>query len=189
MGTDEEFRTSLRADSFGSVIVLTWLWKNEWNVSGLESLVGFNIYRAEIRGDFDFTTPHERILDFATTWIEMEVAGDEYYYMVIPVNGLGEEGSSTLAVGVRRVIYGSGYSDFALYLKPLDNMTVSGYLDELNLKGNDAMGAIFYFDVQTQQWVPHPSFIPAGIADPQFKLGEGNLIFLPRPKGYTFIGR
>lgn len=189
IGADEEFRGSLRAEEDGNDIILTWDWKDEWNVSVAESLGGFNIYRTESRGGFDFSKPYANLTGYQLTWADENAAGDEHYYMVIPVNENDREGSSTLAIGVKRVAYGKEHSGFALYLKPLEHKAISSYLIDFNLANEEIIGTIFFFDDATQSWVPHPAFLPKGVADPKVALGDGNMIYLLKSKEYTFVGR
>jgi len=188
IGTDHDFITSLSAVEDGNDIVLSWSWNDTWNLSAFESLSSFNVYRAQSRGGIDFTNPFAQIPSNNLTWKDVNAAGDEYYYLVMPVNTNGREGSSTFAVGVKRVTYGEEYNDFALYLQPLESKVLSGYLNDLDLTDEEVIAAIYYFGPSPQTWIPHPAFIPAGITDPEVGLSDGNLIYIVRSKEYTYIG-
>jgi len=187
IGSIGDFNTSLSAIGEGDDIVIRWGWGDTWNVSAYESLGGFNIYRTTSRGGFDFTTPHAQI-GFARAWRDTNATDDEYYYMVVPVNIYGREGSSTFAIGIKRITYGEKYNDFALYLKPLEPKALSGYLDDFGLSYEEIMATIFYSGSSQQTQAPHPAFIPAGISDPDVALSDGNLIYLIRNKEYMFVG-
>jgi hypothetical protein len=194
LGVHSAFRDSLQAseDNDGN-IVLTWSWNNAWNVSSFESLGGFSIYRATSRGGFDYSAaPYATTNQITTTWTDQNADGDEYYYLVVPLTAMtGREGSSTLAIGVKRVTYDEGYSDFALYLRPTgDADKLSDHLGALGLTEIESIGTIFWFDnFGIQSWIPHPVYLPDEITNPDTALGEGNMIYLLIAKDYTMIGR
>jgi hypothetical protein len=193
LGVHQAFRNDLGASEVGVDIVLTWSWDDAWNRSVFESVGGFNIYRATSRGGFDFSAaPYATINQIATTWTDQNADGDEYYYLVVPVTAMtGREGSSTLAIGVKRMTYEMGYSDFVLYLRPIgDADRLSDHLEALGLTDIESIGTIFWFDnFGTQSWIPHPVYLPDEITNPDTALGEGNMIYLLIAKDYTMIGR
>jgi hypothetical protein len=193
LGTDASFRSGLMAAEVGDDIMLTWSWEDSWNETQIlfESLAGFNIYRAESRGEFDFSTPYASLTGFDLSWTDTGAQGDEYYYMLIPVNEIGREGSGALAIGVKRVTFGHGYSGFALFLEQHSSEagTLSSFLDGMNLTEEEQLGALFYFTSGTETWIPHPAFLESGISDPQTGLSDGNMIYLLRSRVYTFVGK
>ena len=189
LGVERAFRNSLLAEENGDDIVLTWTWDDTWNVTPLESLSGFDVYRAESRGGFDFSTPHANLSGYQLTWTDYDADGDEYYYIVLPRNVNERPGSSTFAVCVKRVSYGNGYSAFASYLIPTTGGISMGDFTRFGLSEGENLAAMFWFDAWHQNWVPHPTFRPPSFFDPMVKLGQGNLIYLLRGKDYTFIGR
>jgi hypothetical protein len=194
LGVTQTFRDGLWATEDAGNIVLTWSWDDAWNVTvnQFESLGGFNIYRATSRAGFNFTdAPYATITQITATWTDQNADGNEYYYMVVPTVELtGREGSSALAIGVKRVTYEMGYSDFTLYLRPRTAQSLSDHLDAMGLVDAEVMGAIFWFDSYgKQRWIPHPAFLPDGIADPNTDIGQGNMIYLLTTKDYTMIGR
>jgi hypothetical protein len=170
VGEDVEFANSLTAEVSGSSVVLTW---NED-----ENATGYRIYRATERmGDnslTNFTTNHiHETTD--TSWTDTSAEDDEYYYMVIPLDSLGFEKSSTYSVGVRRYVLTEGYNLISFELDPKPSRDFAFYTDSW-LSADEH--ALFYYDRVAGTWIGRTRFLPENINNVEVGMGSAYIAYI-----------
>jgi hypothetical protein len=145
------------------------------------------IYRTTKRdGFFDGSAIHVGLTDYGTEfWIDSGIAnpGTQYYYMIIPENGFGEEGAGTYSIGIWSEEFSAGYDSFGLPLKIKTIRSVEWY-DE-NIQNSDGIN---YYIEEEQRWCWHSARMPYFVYDPAIEMGYGYQISTSGPTKFTFIG-
>ena len=125
LGDTINYRTGLSAQTIGSDVILNW-----YPATGATQ---YRIFRSEKRNGLHDSPlqPVDTVPAIQTTWTDLGVLSGEgeRYYIVIPVDSLGELGSGTYGVGVFTKEYLSGSDTFALPLKPLEGHSLDWYCD------------------------------------------------------------
>jgi hypothetical protein len=164
-------------------VFLNWM-----QPAGMNFDDSYKVYRATSRdGFFDGSAMHVATIPYGTVlWIDPGVAvpGSEYYYMIIPENEIGEEGTSTYSIGIWTESYLAGYDTLALPLKLVGaDLSVDWYCDNIqNTRG------INYLIYSEQRWVWHRINMPGGIYDTAIVFAEGYQISSTAVTKYVFIG-
>jgi hypothetical protein len=125
-------------------------------------------------------------LDFdvlSYTDIGNATAGTQYYYMIVPVNETGTEGTSTYSIGVWTEDFLPQYDTIGIPLKLNNNQTVDWYCD--NISYTVGMN---YFTISQQRWDWHSTKMVAGAFDPILVMTEGYQISTLNTTRFTFIG-
>jgi hypothetical protein len=186
IGTEKEFRNSLSLEVVPEGLKLEWNATQPVDLGTLfqpyESVSYYNIYRALNRTGFDFLNPYASTSD--TFFIDTAVQDDEYYYMVIPANAMGREGSGTFSIGIVMLSHSSGYSTMGLPLKMEGNEMASWYI-----AGADNASSIFYYDLATGRWVGHAREVPEWVDNTDLVLGDGYIIYVYDVLKVAVIGR
>jgi hypothetical protein len=110
-------------------------------------------------------------------------SGTQYYYMIVPVNETGIEGSSTYSIGVWTREYQPQYDTFGIPLKLSVNQTVDWYCDNIP----DTVGMNYFINSQ-QRWGWHSTRMSLGAFDPLLMMSEGYQISFSSATKFTFIG-
>jgi len=107
--------------------------------------------------------------------------GDEFYYLVIPVNDTGVRGASTYSVGLWETVY-STYDTFALPLRADVTHMASWYAAALpGLRG-------FLWISPDGVWIPHFAEMGAGAYDIPVVLSVGLQIAIAAPVRFVHVG-
>ncbi len=200
LGSAIEFRENLILTQGTNGVVLNW--KCAADVNEFEKADHYNIYRSKKRGAYDFidllalTPPgHPEITTYTDTDIDMDM-GKEYYYLVVPVNQFGREGSSTYSMGMIVKYYFRGYNDFSLplHLSPITivNGNKSSVVEfsepQFSDMGIDA-DTLYYYNHSLQKWIGIPRSYPAGQTE-KLVAGKGYLIYVAAEViKFSFIGK
>jgi len=173
--------SSLTAIVTGGDIVLTWA-----TVSGADH---YCVRRSGIRQGFH-----------TGAWIELGCtpAGDpawtdfvdpnaaavagEAYYLVVPVDATGANGSSSYSIGAWTLGL-AGTSALGLPLKPLQASAVSAFVGGVP----GAMGML-WFEPSAGAWIPHFAAMPPGVYDAPLTQGAGYQVQVRTGVLVTFLG-
>ncbi|MCK5291228.1 MAG: hypothetical protein KAR39_04320 [Thermoplasmata archaeon] len=178
LGDTINYRTGLSAQTIGSDVILNW-----YPATGATQ---YRIFRSEKRNGLHDSPlqPVDTVPAIQTTWTDLGVLSGEgeRYYIVIPVDSLGELGSGTYGVGVFTKEYLSGSDTFALPLKPLEGHSLDWYCDYIqNVVGIASM--------LNEMWKYHAKEMPQGVYDIDVLQGEGYQISIDGPSSkFTFVG-
>jgi hypothetical protein len=177
LGDSLSFRKSLTAKFVSSDIYLNW----EAEVGASEYL----IYRSEKRNGLHNLSLSPIANTAGTSWVDAGVVGNEsseHYYMIMPVDSLGEVGSGTFSVGVLAMEFQSGSDTIALPLKPVEPHTIDWYCDNIpNIVG--------IIHLMKGYWKLHAIEMPEGVYDADALQGEGYQISSNgSATRFTFIG-
>jgi hypothetical protein len=179
VGDSIAFRNSFNATVQNEDIVLDWL--------GIGNISGYNIYRSERRNGLHNLSlqPVARIDSSVTSWRDVNILGkgDEYYYMVIPVDTSGGLGSSTYSIGVFARNYSIGSDTFSLPLKTRTLQSIDWYCDSIL----NAVGMAYMI---SEVWKFHAREMPSGTYDSMIQLSDGYQISISglKPERFTFVG-
>jgi len=148
--------------------------------------VNFSVYRATDRMDFHLSalTPIATLSAGTSDWTDLgAVSGPAtWYYMVVPLNSGGIEGSSTYSVGVASISYKDGHNAMGLPLKPSGLWTLDYYCDNILT----ATGIAY---MTMGLWKFHSTEMMAGVYDPFMEQGEGYQLSLDGVSSrYTYVG-
>jgi hypothetical protein len=202
IGTDHEFSRSLNVELQPQGMVVSW--NVPESVSKYERTDHYNIYRTNHRDKFEFenliaTTSF--LQPYITTYLDVNIdvySNKEYYYLVIPVNSIGREGSSTYSVGVITKTYRQGYNSFALPFRMEFNVThffndnnSSGESGLIFLENNyDDVTILFNYDTTQQKWIGVPRLIPVELKRLKIEFSDGYLIYVSGESvRISFVGR
>jgi len=186
IGTEGAFRASLSLEKVSNGIKLSWSTPQDVDLGTLfqpyETAASYNIYRARDRDGFKFANPYASTTD--TSYIDENADGNEYYYMVVPVNAFGREGSSTYSAGIIIKSYSKGYSSFGLDLKMEDPEQAGWFIAE-----GEIVDTLYYYDVFKQMWIGHPKLLPESIDNPLIGVSEGHMVFVKNELKVIITGR
>ncbi|UCE36881.1 MAG: hypothetical protein JSW00_15450 [Thermoplasmata archaeon] len=172
-GSELVFRDSLIVEIQGSDVAL------KWDTS--PNATGYNIYRAEVRmgngslTDYSIEPIAEGLPQDATSWTDTEATGYEYYYLVVALDDMGEQGS-TYAVGFRTYEFKEGYNLFSFELNPRPASTVSMFTT--NWFSSDS-NMFYYYDRMAGYWVGHPRILPDHINNADVSVGSAYIVYIP----------
>jgi hypothetical protein len=110
-----------------------------------------------------------------TTWTDYQADGDEYYYMVVPLDGHGMEKSSTYSVGVRKYQLREGYNLISLELEPISSRNFAVYTDSWLASDEDAL---FYYDRVAGFWIGRTRFLPENINNVEVGIGSAYIAYI-----------
>ncbi|UCD92262.1 MAG: VCBS repeat-containing protein [Methanobacteriota archaeon] len=170
-------RYSLSASTVGDDITLTW--------TSVPDTQYYLIYRAGQRNSFNFMEPVHVTMPSATTWNDAGILSleGEYYYMVIPMDDMGELGSSSYSVGVVRSIYVGGSSSFALVVEIEEEYTLADVCD----RNPEIIGIVH---MMSGNWRLHAREMPKNVYDADVKISGGYQILVNELQSvvYTSVG-
>ncbi|UCE37065.1 MAG: exo-alpha-sialidase [Thermoplasmata archaeon] len=109
--------------------------------------------------------------------------GARLYYMVVPYNSSGIQGSSTYSIGIWTEEYSCGYDTIGIPLKLENNYTADWYCDNIP----DCVG-INYFNSSKQRWYWHSTIMPEGAFDTVLEMTKGYQISTSDITRFIFIG-
>jgi hypothetical protein len=109
--------------------------------------------------------------------------GVRMYYMVVPYNSSGVQGSGTYSIGIWTENYSLGYDTIGIPLKLENNHSADWLCDKIPY----CVG-INYFDTINQRWAWHSTVMPEGAFDIFLEMTKGYQISTSNPTKYTFIG-
>jgi hypothetical protein len=174
---DPDHISSLNVQLVGLDVELSW--------SSTLGAVGFFVFKSSTRGGlFEPSLPPIAYVN-TTTWTDygaLSVEGESYYF-VMPVDGLGELGSSSYSVGVQTVAYEDGSDTFSLPLNTSLQMTLDGLCD-------DIPGVVGMAYMVFETWKFHAVEMPLGVYDTDVGLSDGFQLIIesPSPVLWTFSG-
>jgi hypothetical protein len=183
IGEEETFRNSLSAQARVNGIELNW---------GPElGATGYAIYRGEKRlgenslNDFSLE-PEDIITGTQTTWTDTSASGNEYYYLVVAMEGT-MEGASTYSVGVKKVTLSEGYSLISLELEPKIPTGAGRFLSDMVTQKSSTL---FYYDNAIGNWRGHPSELPENINNGEVNTGFAYIVYVDAGDvNYVYTGR
>jgi hypothetical protein len=158
------------------------------------------IYRSETPNGFDFSNPYfntsNQLFPSFNEWVDVNSMHnyDELYYCLRTVNVHGWVGYSSLTVGKYTKTFSTGYNSFCLPLEPFNQINAKMFIEGLSKSKDSSMSEIddlttvYNYDIDTQQWMGHPKFLPEDIDNFQIEFGKGYMIYTPDEVEYTFSG-
>jgi parallel beta-helix repeat protein len=164
-------------------VILTWT-----QPMGMDLSCSYKIYRsAQRKGFFNGSALHVATISVGPIiWMDVGVAlpGTKYYYMIVPVNATGLEGTSTYSIGVWTEEFLSEYDTIGIPLKTGVDQTIDWYKNNiLNTQG------INYYIYDEQRWGWHSTRMSEGIYDGTLEMMEGYQISTSSATKFSFIGR
>ncbi|UCF08494.1 MAG: PKD domain-containing protein, partial [Thermoplasmata archaeon] len=147
----------------------------------------YKVYRSTTRDGFNEGTAE--LLDTLPhgneTYVEAGAAllFDQCYYMVVPVNETGVEGSSTYSIGIWLEEYLSQYDTIGIPLRMDTDHSADWYCDNIP----HTVG-INCYNLSSQRWEWHSTRMPSGAFDPVLIMAEGYQISTITSTKYSFIG-
>jgi hypothetical protein len=111
------------------------------------------------------------------------LAGPEQYYLIVPVSGVGERGSSCYSIGVWTGNYDAGYDTLALPLKLDSTQSIDWYCEAVD----NTLG-MNYYNQPEQRWMWHKTLMQAGVYDPDLEMCRGYQISTTTATKYSFVG-
>lgn len=164
---DDDFRASLTLTPTADGVRLDWSDAEDLRapLSPAEYAALYRVYRSDTRGGPYVAMANVTELTFTDT----EATVGELYYMVVPVNGMGREGSSTFAAGIVWIPLSRGYNAFGLHFRSAE-VTVTDFLTDQRLP---EPGVLFAYDAAGQRWVGHSVKMPRGVTEFGLTLSEG----------------
>ena len=183
LGEETGFRNSLEAQVEGDEVHLSW--------EGVNGAGGYAIYRAAKRIEdnslTDYDLNHIEMVSYSnTSWTDTGAFGDEYYYLVVAVDGFNREKSSTYAIGVKKVIFTPGYTSFSLELEPKTDYGIGWYTTDMF---SEDTSTLYYYDREIGSWRGHPTFLPENINDVGLGCGVGYFAYVYlEDMSYAFCG-
>jgi len=200
IGLDIGFSRSLSLELTENGILLNW--NSTDMISKFERVDHYNIYRSPTRGLFGFgnliwSTPHLR--PDIRTYIDSDpvtMQDGELYYIIVPVNTFGREGSSTYSVAIAKRSYRQGYNSFALPYEM--NLNVSQILVEFSPgqessvefpeNENNTFNVFFHYNMSAQKWVGIPALMPPEFKHYKIEFGNGYLVYTSKTNiNFSFI--
>lgn len=183
VGNEPGFAKSLTAEVSASSVLLNW--------NQTENATGYRIFRAEERiasGSLtDFTMDHvyEAQSD-ETTWTDNQASKDEYYYLVVALDSVGMEKSSTYALGVKRFDLSEGYNIISYELEPRPSRDTAFFTDTWFSTDENAL---FYYDRVAGCWVGRTRFLPSNMNNMQMDVGQAYMIYADEDQvNFNIIG-
>jgi parallel beta-helix repeat protein len=171
------FRKSLSVGVDGANVNLSW--------EAVAGAIEYSVFRNEHRNGLHNPSLPPLANVTSTNWKDIGAIGNygsELYYMVIPVDFVGELGSSSYSVGVITVEYESGSDTFALPLKPVGTHFLDWYCDHVP----SIVGMAY---LKSEMWIFHANEMPVGVYDVEVLQGEGFQISFTGPTTrFTFVG-
>jgi Ca-activated chloride channel family protein len=159
----------------------------QWDIPSDPNVINVSIYRSTTRDGFDdgsatFMTSFSKTIFF---WIDngAALAGTELYYMVVPENATGQQGSTTYSIGVITLDISIVYDTIGIPLQTT-TQTADWYCDLIQ-----GSSGINYYIETDQRWSWHSTIMPGGAFDPQMIMTEGYQVSTNIQTKYTFIGR
>lgn len=175
-GSDPSFLLSLDVAVTSPNLDLSW--------NSMLGAVGYYVFKSTTRGGLLEPSITPEAYTALTTWTDFGVLlipGDHYYF-VMPVDGMGELGSSTYSVGVQSITYSAGSDTFALPLKPVESHSLDWYCDNV-------LSVVGIIHLMKGNWRLHAREMPEGIYDANALQGEGYQISIDGVEAtYTFVG-
>lgn len=171
------FRKGLVVDVQGTNISLSW--------QPLAGASAYEVYRSTKR-DGLFEEPLQPIKTVPagfTNHTDLGVAlpGQQFYYWIIPIDSIGERGSSTYSVGVWIQGYQKGTDTFSLPLKPLMETWIDDYCEmSANIAG--------IMHMMSGYWRLHAREMPSLVYDAVVGQGTGYQISTEGATQIIFIG-
>ncbi len=158
----------------------------EWDSA--TGATGYTIYRGTARMEEDSLTDYTLdLLDTTTdtTYTDTSAVDDEYYYMVVAMDG-SQERSSTYSIGIKRYELSPGYSLISLEAEPKTPQDVAGYsTDMFTLDSN----TFYYYDRSLGIWRGHPRFAPENINNVEVRIGNAYMVYVhAEDMSYAFTG-
>jgi hypothetical protein len=148
-------------------------WKTDANA------IGYNIYRGTTRFgsgslyDSELVQENEEPIT-GTMWNDSQASGNEYYYIVVPLDGSGNEGSSTYAIGINFYSLNKGYHTFSFMLDPGSATTFGSFAKESFTRDSDT---IYYYHRESSDWQGHPKSLPENINTGNVVMGSGQFVY------------
>lgn len=178
LGDSVTFRKSLSARLEGNDVNLSW-----------EVVTGsskYLIFRSGERNGLHNLSLSPIVNTTDTYWRDLGIIGNDngtYYYMVVPIDLGGQVGSSTYSVGVFTRTYPTGFSTFALPLKPEEVRSVDWYCDNIP----NVVGIVL---MMQGVWEFHAKEMPEGAYDAPVQQSIGYQISVSESElgKFTFIG-
>lgn len=174
--------------------------KLTWTDSPTDNRAYYLIYRSETKTGFDFSMPYfntsRQLLPLSNDWADENGNDDapELYYCIRTVNEHGWVGYTSLTVGKFTKTFALGYDTFSLPLDPFEQIKASEFLDSLTKPGGSSpseingMTTVYRLDVETQQWLGRPKFLPENVDNFELEFGKGYMFYTPEEVAYTFTG-
>jgi hypothetical protein len=170
-------RYSLTASVMTDDVVLSW--------DPVQGADYYLIYRANSRNSLKITEPIHVARHPTVGWIDSGILllDGEYYYILVPMDVMGEIGSSSYSTGVFRRTFTWGISTFALTLEVEEEMTLSSLCAQIP----SVVGMTY---LTTGVWKFHAREMPIGVYDPIVQMSHGYQISSSGPLSstYTFVG-
>jgi len=170
-------RSSLSVSTVGDDVSLTW--------SPVPDASYYLIYRAGRRSSFGIKEPVYVSKHPTYTWDDIGVLSSDgdYYYMVIPMDAMGEMGSSSYSVGVVRKTFSQGSSSFALVVEIEVELALSDLCNQMP-------GVVGMVHMMKGMWRLHAREMPKGVYDTIVQMSGGYqiLIFELQSEKFTSVG-
>jgi hypothetical protein len=182
VGQEDDFRKSLIVEVEDNEVILTW-------EEALDA-TGYSIYRASARMDLESLTdytiePVAEVTQDIASWTDPEATGDEYYYMVVAMEGDMEQ-SSTYAIGVKKFVFNPGYRVFSMELEPKTPRTIAWFATDMFSLGSDTL---YYYNMEIGTWNGHPKFVPENINNVEVSMGSAYITYVhDEDVYYVFTG-
>ncbi len=167
---DAAFRESLQLTALVDGVQLDWEAAQDRRgpLSPFEYPAAYRVYRAASRGG-----PYGQIAEVtALTFSDPAATAGEFYYLVVPVNAMGREGTSTFAAGILWTPLGQGMNSFGLAFQDAGG-TVGDVLAGQDLPGT---AVLFAYDASQQRWKGHAAGMPRAVASFPVTHSEGYYI-------------
>jgi hypothetical protein len=170
VGNELVFQDSLHANAQANQVQLSW--------SPASGATGYAVYRGTTRlgsdslNDFSLQAVHI-VIGTGTSWTDTTAVGSEYYYLIVAMEGT-QEGSSSYAVGVKKVTLSDGYSLVSMELAPKIATGVGRFSSNMF---SDDSGTLFYYDKAIGNWRGHPRVLPENINNGEINTGLAYIVY------------
>lgn len=182
IGEEETFRNSLSANAQGNQVELNW--GPELGATGYAIYRGVNRLGENSLNDFSIPRIHT-ITGTQTTWTDTSASGNEYYYLVVAMEG-PVEGASTYSVGVKKTTLLEGYSLISLELEPKIPTGAGRFASEMFTQDS---GTLFYYDNRIGNWRGHPRVLPENINNVEVNTGFAYIVYVDAEDvSYAYTG-
>jgi hypothetical protein len=155
--------------------------------AGMDSDDQYTIFRSTTREGFHDGSAQlvDSIAYGNLLWTDFGAAqiGTQFYYMIIPINETGVNGTGTYSVGIWTEEYLAGYDTVGIPVK----MDTAQTIDWLCENIPDSVG-INYYIYNNQRWAWHSTVMPEGAFDTLMQMGEGYQVSTSGTTKFSFIG-
>jgi hypothetical protein len=160
--------------------------------SGIDTGGMYKVYYSNKRdgffgfSDYDYYligTVDADIYNFTHRNARADTPKTRLYYMVVPYNSIGVQGSSTFSIGIWTKNYSCGYDTIGIPLKLQNNYSANWLCDNIP----DCVG-INYFNNIEQKWFWHSTVMPKGAFDTVIQMTNGYQISTSNATKFIFIG-